>query len=262
MAGSVILPYDQAVDIGGGRGRLHRDAAASLARVDRDMRSAYGRAADINEAWRSPETADENYRAYQAWLAYQNGRGPKVPWAPLAFAAKDSIHCRGFAVDTDDTTDAQMRIWNNHGWYWTVYRDGKLIERWHLEYFADRDNRRHEGVPASVPTTSKEWDEMASEQQVEEAAYRAARKALQETLGDSTPRGTYIWTLNRGGALVDPSFGAIALAGEEAETAREIYGHGPEMNDRQWDVAFNLAQRLAEQNAAMVAKAIASKQAS
>lgn len=138
-----VITWDQAVDIGGGRGRLAPAAAASLARVDRDMRSAFGRAADINEAWRSPADADENYRKY---LRYLSGG----PWAPIALPGDKSVHCFGEAVDTDDTSDAQMRIWNDHGWYWTVYRDGKLVERWHLEYFANRDNHRNEGASAST----------------------------------------------------------------------------------------------------------------
>lgn len=138
-----VITWDQAVDIGGGRGRLAPDPAASLRRVDADMRSAFGRAADINEAWRSPEQADKNYAAY---LAYLNGG----PWAPIALPGDRSVHCFGYAVDTDDTSDAQMRIWNEHGWYWTVYRDGKLVERWHLEYFPERDKRRFDGSPAGT----------------------------------------------------------------------------------------------------------------
>lgn len=147
-----LLSFHDAVDIGGGRGRLAAPAAASLRRVDAQFRSAFGRAADINEAWRSPEDADENYRKYQRYL---NGG----PWAPIAFPAKDSIHCRGYAVDTDDTSAAQMRIWNDNGWYWTVYRNGKLAERWHLEYFPERDNRRNDPTPAgggaAVPTAQE-----------------------------------------------------------------------------------------------------------
>ncbi len=140
-----LLAFADAVDIGGGRGRLAAPAAASLARVDAAFRSAFGRAADINEAWRSPEQADKNYRAYVAYLA---GRGP---WAALAYPAATSIHCRGYALDTDDTSTAHMRIWNDHGWFWTVYRNGKLVERWHLEYFPDRDKFR--GASAAGTTT-------------------------------------------------------------------------------------------------------------
>lgn len=147
----MTLAFADAVDIGGGRGRLAAEAAASLARVD----VALGRLADINEAWRSPEQANANYARY---IAYINGRGP---WAPIALPADLSVHCVGYAVDTDDTSDAQMRIWNDHGWYWTVYRDGKLVERWHLEYFRSRDDHRNTPATAgSKPLTPKEWYDM------------------------------------------------------------------------------------------------------
>jgi hypothetical protein len=150
---TAVLAFRDAVDIGGGRGRLAAPAAASLARVDAEFRSAFGRAADINEAWRSPQQADANFAAYQAYL---NGG----PWAPIGLAAKDSIHCRGYAVDTDDTSTAQMRIWNDHGWFWTVYRNGVLVERWHLEYNASRDNHRGEGTPASDNASPFKEDDM------------------------------------------------------------------------------------------------------
>lgn len=153
-----VISWNQAVDIGGGRGRLAPEAAASLARVDVAMRSAFGRAADINEAWRSPEDADKNYAAYQAYL-----RDPKRnPWAPIALPGDKSVHCFGYAVDTDDTSDAQMRIWNEHGWYWTVYRDGKLVERWHLEYFRDRDKHRND--PAYSNAKPFEEDDMYTDE--------------------------------------------------------------------------------------------------
>lgn len=134
----MVLSWNDAVDIGYGRGRLAREAAESLSRVD----AALGRPADINEAWRSPEQANANYARYLAYLA---GRGP---WAPIALPADQSVHCIGYAVDTDDTADWQMSVWNDHGWFWTVYRNGQLVERWHLEYDRDRDNHRNQ--PASV----------------------------------------------------------------------------------------------------------------
>ncbi|MEZ3156848.1 hypothetical protein AB1K56_07935 [Microbacterium sp. BWR-S6Y] len=169
-----VLAWGDAVDIGGGRGRLAPAPAASLARVDAAFRSAFGRAADINEAWRSPADADENYRKYIAWL---NGAGP---WAPIALPGDKSVHCFGFAVDTDDTTDAQMRIWNEHGWYWTVYRNGQLAERWHLEYFPDRDKHRNDPAPGRPAAVTSEEDEML---------------ALKI---DAGPRGVHLCTLGNG----------------------------------------------------------------
>ncbi|OZD48568.1 hypothetical protein CH252_18730 [Rhodococcus sp. 06-1477-1B] len=185
----MLLSFADAVDIGGGRGRLAAPAAASLARVDIAMRSSFGRAADINEAWRSPEQANANYARYIAYL-----RGGA--WAPIALPANESIHCRGYAVDTDDTSDAQMRIWNDHGWFWTVYRwvggVWTLVERWHLEYFADRDN--HRNTTASDGATPIEEEDMASEASVQEAI-RIGN--VNFTLANEAIRiGNEIWTQN------------------------------------------------------------------
>lgn len=147
-----VLRWADAVDIGHGRGRLARDAAASLRRVD----DAFGRAADINDAWRSPEDADANYAAYLRFLA-------GGPWAPIALPGNQSVHCMGYALDTDDTADWQMAIWNDHGWFWTVYRNGRLAERWHLEYFASRDNHRNGSAPTTngqTATNESEEDDM------------------------------------------------------------------------------------------------------
>lgn len=158
---AALLAWSDAVDIGPdaagrSRGRLASDAAASLRRVDR----ALGRPADVNEAWRSPEQADANYDAYLAYL-----RGG--PWAPIGLPAKDSIHCRGYAVDTDDTSDAQMRVWNDHGWFWTVYRwvNGvyTLVERWHLEYDRNRDKHLNDPTPASTGATEFEAPTLSEE---------------------------------------------------------------------------------------------------
>lgn len=143
-----VLAYADAVDIGHGRGRLSAPAAASLSRVDADMRDTFGRVLDVNEAWRSPEQADANYAAYLAYVRYQNG-GPFAPWAPIALPADKSVHCKGEAVDTDDGYDARaVAILNDHGWFHTVYRwvNGvwTLIERWHFEYQWWRDNHRND----------------------------------------------------------------------------------------------------------------------
>lgn len=132
-------------------------------------------------------------------------------------------------------------------------------EPWHSIDMAPRAAAALAAASSVVtPIKPKEWDEMATR----EESKQATKEALQEVLEQGTPRGVYIWTANRGGALIDPAVGGVELAGEEAEVARAIYGHGPELNDRQWDVAMNLAQRLAEKNAALIAAAMVSKQAS
>lgn len=147
---TVLLAWADAVDIGWGRGRLAAEPAASLARIDGYVRAHWGRPLDINEAWRSPEDADKNYRAYQAYL---NGG----PWAPIGLPASQSIHCRGYAIDTDDSWLTWLL--NDHGWFHTVYRNGRLEEPWHYEYFAARDNHRNEpagGNATPFPTPTPE----------------------------------------------------------------------------------------------------------
>lgn len=126
------------VDLGGGRGWAAPDAAASIRRIDR----ALGRLADINEAGRSPEQADENYRK---WIAYQNGG----PWAPYALPASQSVHCWGEAADSDDWYDPDAAaVWRDHGWRQTARYDDDRDEPWHGEHFINLDNHRYEPVPA------------------------------------------------------------------------------------------------------------------
>lgn len=135
----MTLAYSLAVDIGHGRGRLAPEPAASIARIDAQL----GRLADINEAWRSPEKADANYAA---WVAYQNGTGPK---APYALPAKDSVHCRGYAADSDDWYNtAAAQVWRDNGWRQTARYPGTTRdEPWHGEY--TRGNDKYYGRPAS-----------------------------------------------------------------------------------------------------------------
>lgn len=139
----MVLIIGQTVDIGYGRGRLAPEPAASLRRVDR----ALGRPTDINSAWRNP--ADQQ-RLYNAYLYYLRGG----PWAPIALTPDRSVHCQGYAIDTDDGYSSRgvLGVLNDHGWYHTVYRwvNGvlKLVEPWHLEYFAARDNHRGQGSGA------------------------------------------------------------------------------------------------------------------
>lgn len=183
----MILAFEDAVDIGHGRGRLAADAAASLLRVD----AAFGRPADVNEAWRSPEQANANYARY---LRYLNGTGP---WAPIALPADQSVHCEGNAVDTDDTRPDQMTIWNDNGWYWTVYRGGELKERWHLERFPSRDNHRNTPATAGTePLTPKDWYDMdpTELQKLMTAAFldalrQNAREEANKTVTYSVPDG-------------------------------------------------------------------------
>lgn len=127
-------------------------------------------------------------------------------------------------------------------------------EAWHWTYWGALGVI---GTPASEGNATpipKEWDEMASKDEIK----AAVREVVREVNRDDVPRGIYIWTEARGGALIDPTVGGVPLAGEEAEAALAIYGRGPDVNDRQWDVAVNLATRLAEKQAQRVAQALAS----
>lgn len=122
----------QKVDLAGGRGWAAPPAAASIHRIDAQL----GRLADINEAGRSREKADENYRK---WLAYQKGG----PWAPYALPADKSVHVPGMAADSDDWYDpAAAAVWRDNGWRQTARypSNPKKDEPWHGEYFAHLDN--------------------------------------------------------------------------------------------------------------------------
>lgn len=143
-----VLTIGQTVDIGYGRGRLAPDASASIARIDAQI----GRPLDINSAWRDPELQD---RMYEAWSAYIDGRGPK-PNHGRALPSWSSVHCKGFAIDTDDT--ALARILNDHGWFRTA-----SDEPWHYEYFEHRDYHRNEpagGDAVPFPDTGSEYEIM------------------------------------------------------------------------------------------------------
>lgn len=129
------------VNIGHGRGWLATAAAASVARIDRQ----FGRPADINDAGRSPEQADENYRR---WIAYQNGG----PWAPYALPSWESVHCKGEAADSDDWYNAQAAAgWRDNGWRQTARYADDRDEPWHGEYFPNLDNHRNDPAPAGKP---------------------------------------------------------------------------------------------------------------
>lgn len=125
--GSAPISISATVDIGFGRGRLAPAPADSLRRID----AMIGRPTDVNDAWRSPEQADRN-RA--AWIAYQNGTGPAAPYALDRWG---SIHCRGYAVDSDDWYIPDVAaLLRRAGWRQTaLYPIGdSRREPWHGEY--------------------------------------------------------------------------------------------------------------------------------
>lgn len=136
------------VDIGHGRGWLAPEPAASLARIDAQL----GRLADINEAGRSPERADENHRK---WLAYKNGTGP---WAPYALPADESVHCWGYASDSDDWYNAAAAaVWRENGWRQTARYDDDRDEPWHGEYSKDNDKNYGKEIDMPLNDADKKW---------------------------------------------------------------------------------------------------------
>jgi hypothetical protein len=121
------------------RGQLRPAPAASIWRID----VALGHPVDINRAYASWSQQYIYYRAYQNYL---NGG----PWAPLALHPDLSWHCKGMAVDTDEsprTVPSTAQVWADNGWRFEVQS-----EPWHGQYYTSLD--KNYGKPAgggSVP---------------------------------------------------------------------------------------------------------------
>lgn len=214
------------VDLGGGRGWLEEAAAASIARVDRQI----GHRQQVTEAGRTWEQQKKHWDIYQ-----RDGK-------PIALHPDTpSIHQLGAAIDTNERHTA---ILNDHGWFHTVYRNGQLVEPWHYEYFANRDNHRG-GSPAGGNATpiQKEWDEMATRQDIKEVVAEVVRDSkLQQMflISYSSP------SARNGIVLAGPGYWH-PLTGEQFEhfswlksaQGRTLFA-GLEVftpiNDRSWDI--------------------------
>lgn len=121
------------VDLGHGRGWLEADAAASILRIDREL----GHPLQITEAGRTWERQNEHFQHYLEF------------GSPIALDPDTpSVHQEGEAIDSDEAQD-HISLMERHGWYRTVYRNKKLIERWHFERFADRDQHRNDPPPTT-----------------------------------------------------------------------------------------------------------------
>ncbi|CAH0262944.1 hypothetical protein SRABI98_03555 [Microbacterium sp. Bi98] len=147
------------IDLGHGRGWASPTAAASIFRIDRQL----GRPADINEAGRSPEKANENRRKWLDYERYLNG-GPWAPKAPFALGADESVHCQGDAADSDDWYDPRAAaVWRDNGWRQTARYPGNPTkdEPWHGEHFEHLDNHRFDPAPAGGATITREELDMA-----------------------------------------------------------------------------------------------------
>lgn len=148
MGGTLIK-----TDLGHGRGWAAPGPAASILRIDAQL----GRIADINEAGRSPEQADKNRAEWLAYERYLNG-GPWAPKASYALGSDESVHCWGYAADSDDWYDARAAaVWRDNGWRQTARYPGnpKKDEPWHGEYDEKNDNHKNDpaggGSVAPVP---------------------------------------------------------------------------------------------------------------
>lgn len=154
-----VRSWDQCVDLGSGRGRAAPEAAASIRRIDAEL----GRLADINEAWRSPEQANANRARWLAYERHLNG-GPYAPAAPYALGADASVHCEGYAADSDDWYNtAAAAVWRRNGWRQTARYPGTARdEPWHGEYRREWDENYGSGFAAGGNATPFEEDFMAT----------------------------------------------------------------------------------------------------
>lgn len=212
------------VELGHGRGWAAPNAAKSIARIDRQL----GRPADINEAGRSPERANENRAKWLAYSAYLNG-GPWAPKAPYALGADESVHCWGGAADSDDWYDERAAaVWRDNGWRQTARYPGNKAkdEPWHGEYSEHLDNHRHEVVELINDNGTwriapeKEWDEMATKEEIREVVAAEVKKQL-ETTGKAISEKA-VKQYSRAGA-----YKIVAVKGSKASPGPHMYLTGP-----------------------------------
>lgn len=130
------------VALSGGRGWLTAEAAASIHRIDAQI----GHRLQITEAGRSFFQQEEHWLRYLR-NGYPIALNPNTP----------SVHQIGDAIDSDEAQRI-LAVMEDHGWRRTVYRwvKGKwtLVERWHFEYFIEKDNHRFAGKPAGGASTT------------------------------------------------------------------------------------------------------------
>lgn len=124
------------------RGWLDVAAAASLARVDRDI----GHPLQITEAGR---TRAQQQAHYDRYIAYLNGG----PWAPLAARPGTSPHEFGNAIDTNERLVALLA---RHGWSRPL-----PSEPWHFVYNPNSDRHRFDPTPAGEEDMALSEDDKA-----------------------------------------------------------------------------------------------------
>ncbi|QIG57881.1 lysin A [Microbacterium phage PauloDiaboli] len=122
-------------DLGGGRGWLNDGPAQSLWRID----GALGHRMQITEAGRTRAQQQAHWDRYQKY------------GSPIAARPGTSLHEKGSAIDTNEGQN-HVALLQSHGWRRTVYRNGKLVEPWHFEYFANEDRYRGSGGGSAANT--------------------------------------------------------------------------------------------------------------
>lgn len=115
-------------DLGGGRGWLNDGPAQSLFRID----GALGHRMQITESGRTRAQQQAHWDRYQRY------------GSPIAARPGTSLHEKGSAIDTNEGQN-HVALLQSHGWRRTVYRNGKLVEPWHFEYFPGEDRYRGQG---------------------------------------------------------------------------------------------------------------------
>lgn len=134
------------------RGWLAAAAAASLARVDREI----GHPLQITEAGR---TRAQQQAHYDRYIAYLNGG----QWAPLAARPGSSPHEFGNAIDTNERL---VGILARHGWSRPL-----ADEPWHFVYNPNSDRHRFDPTPAgeedmALSEEEKAWMRLMVRQEV------------------------------------------------------------------------------------------------
>lgn len=123
------------------------DAAASFRRYEHRI----GRRADVNR------TVVPRLEQMTLWLLRQAG---KYPYAVAHPDASNHVYQsdtrRGNAWDTDERNYALLA---EYGWI-AVWNDPRRepYEPWHLEYFPQHDQHRHEGIPTGSNATTLDTD--------------------------------------------------------------------------------------------------------
>lgn len=220
MGGTLIK-----TDLGHGRGWAAPAPAASIRRIDAQL----GRLADINEAGRSPEQADENRRRWLAYERYLNG-GPWAPKASYALGSDESVHCWGYAADTDDSYDPEASaVWLDNGWVQTALypNNPRKHEPWHREYQWWRDNHRNDPAPAGGGTSKP-----ASEPEEEDEEMKPF------LIWKKNPNGTRQWALISGDlSRMVPIFKLAT-----ANALGKLYGAATEVVQNEWDGFVNASE--------------------